>query len=494
MEPVVTRTFAADHVTPVRAYAGMRAAAPERSSFLLESVVPGERWGRYSILGYRARNEVALPAGGDAIAALADDLARAPALPADLDQASTVAARFLTALVGFVAYDAGNPIHRVEPWPDEGDLARFCSEATVAVFDNLRQTMTVAGRSRGAVERCAWEMTHGPELAALPTPDPTLAPEHVDASMSDEAFAAKVARIQRYVRAGDAQHVVLARRFSVPLREADPFDVYRALRVLSPSPYLYFLDFSETPMSEKLVVIGASPATMVRVRGETMTLRPISGRRPRGGDEAEDRRWADELAADPKERSEHVMLVDLARDDLGRVCTPGSVTVDGAMTVERCSHVMHLVSEVTGRLRPDAAGAEVVRAAFPAGTLSGAPKVRATQIIRELEPTSRGIYGGAVGYVAGPRDIDLAIALRTVVMRRGYFEVGAGAGVVDGSAPEAEAEETRNEARAALAAIRAAQDAVVAREEAAQKRAAALAEKAAKDAAAKDAAAETSEG
>jgi len=324
--------------------------------------------------------------------------------------------------------------------------------------------VTLAGPTQSAVNRCEWEMTHGPELFSLSAPDPNAAPEFVDVNVNDEAFMARVTRAKEYIAAGDVFQVVLARAFSSPQRGADPFDVYRALRVLSPSPYLYYLEFAEREWAGGLAIAGASPETLVRLQNGKMTLRPIAGTRPRGATEAEDERLAAELLADPKERAEHVMLIDLARNDVGRVCEPGSVELTTNMAVERYSHVMHIVSEVTGKPRADVSPGEVLRAAFPAGTLSGAPKVRATQIIREMEEDARGVYGGAVGYAMPDGTFDFAIAIRTVVARDGRFEVTAGAGIVEGSEPASEAQETRNKAQAALAAIRAAQDAVPERE------------------------------
>jgi anthranilate synthase component 1 len=460
VSPVVTRTLSADHITPVRAYAALRAQSPGRSSFLLESVSPGERWGRYSILGYRARTEEAYPGGFDPLRQLGSHLASAP-------REENLAARFSQAVVGYIAYDAVHMLHRVEPWPDEGYLARTMCDCTVVVFDNLTQTLTIAGRSKGAVDRCEWEMTHGPDFPSIRPPDPNGIPHGLDVTMDDETFAAKTRRAKEYIRAGDAFQIVLSRTFRAPLRGADPLDVYRALRVLSPSPYLYFLDFAESPMAEGLTIAGASPEVMLRVQHGTMTLRPIAGTRRRGGSEEEDRALAEELLSDPKERAEHVMLIDLARNDAGRVCIPGTVKLTAEMVVERYSHVMHIVSEVTGTPRPDTTAMDLVRAAFPAGTLSGAPKVRATEIIRELEAGPRGVYGGAVGYLCPGDQLDLAIAIRTVVVKNGEFQVTAGAGIVDGSVPELEAEETRNKARAALAAIRAAQEIAIVKEQAA---------------------------
>lgn len=454
---ILTRTFAADHVTPVRAYAALRAQSAGRSSFLLESALPGERWGRYSILGYRARSEHAYPPGAHALAMLSDDAAA-------LENAEELAARFSQSLVGYVAYDAAHALHTIKPWPNEGLRARLMVDATVAVFDHVAQTVTIAGRSKGAVERCAWEMTHGPELDALPAPDPSALPESVDPNLSDEAYGMKVERAKGYIADGDCLQIVLARTFTVPMRNADPFDVYRALRVLSPSPYLCFFDFAETPFAEGLQIASASPETLVRIQGRKMTVRPIAGTRKRGATEAEDEGLAKELLEDPKERSEHVMLVDLARNDIGSVAKPGTVHVVKDMGIEKFSHVMHIVSEVEGEIAEGNTSIDALKAAFPAGTLTGAPKVRAMQIIRQLEATTRNVYGGGLGYISPDGTVDLAIAIRTVLARQGEFEVTAGAGIVAGSEAEKEAEETRNKARAALAAIRSAHDAVERRE------------------------------
>ncbi|WP_437677645.1 chorismate-binding protein [Sorangium sp. So ce131] len=257
MSSLVIRTLPADHVTPVRAYAALRAQSPGRSSFLFESAPSGERWGRYAILGYRARSESILPSGFDPFESLAADLA-APSEPGEL------AARVSQSMVGFLCYDAVHQLMGVEPWPTEVYLGRTMSEATVVVFDSAAQTMTIAGASQGAVNRCAWEMSHGPEQQSLPTPDPEALPEHLETELTDEAYAAKVAAVREHIAAGAAEEVVLARRFRAPLRGADPFDVYRALRLLAPSQHLYFLDFAESPFAPGLTIAGASGETLVR--------------------------------------------------------------------------------------------------------------------------------------------------------------------------------------------------------------------------------------
>jgi anthranilate synthase component 1 len=261
-----------------------------------------------------------------------------------------------------------------------------------------------------------------------------------------EAFESAVERAKEYVRSGDIIQVVLSQRFSGEL-SADPLDIYRVLRTLNPSPYMFFLRLDDT------VIVGASPEVMVRKEGSRVELRPIAGTRPRGGTVADDTRLAEELLADPKERAEHVMLVDLGRNDLGRVCSTGSVRVSELMVIERYSHVMHIVSNVQGELSGGRDAFDLVRATFPAGTLSGAPKVRAMQIIDELEPVRREVYGGAVGYFSFSGNMDLAITIRTLVIKDGKVHLQAGAGIVADSDPTAEWQETVNKGMAVMKAI-----------------------------------------
>ncbi|WP_437327455.1 chorismate-binding protein [Sorangium sp. So ce381] len=409
MSSVVTRTLPADHVTPVRAYAALRAQSPGRSSFMLESALPGERWGRYAILGYRARAETLLPSGFDPFATLADGLAQAAVreTPDAQDTARDLAARVCQAWVGFLAYDAVHLLLGVEPWPDEAYLGRVMKDATVVVFDSVAQTMTIAGQSQGAVSRCAWELSHGPEQMSLPALNPQALPEHVETPVADEDFAANVAAAHERVAAGEAKEVVLARRFRAPLRGADPFDVYRALRVLAPSTHLYFLDFAESPFAPGLTVAGASGETLVRLERD-----PSAG--------------------------------------------PGA---------------------------GDASPVEALRAAFARGSAVGAPAARASGVSRRLEVGPRQIYGGSVGYF-GPEGAEMAHTLGAVWVEAGYFETMTGARIGDGSDPRAASERTRGDARAALSAIRAAQEARKASDAAAEKRAAA--EKAAAEKAADD--------
>lgn len=449
------RTLVVDGITPVGAYAALRANA-RGGSFLLESVVPGERWGRYSVLGYRPTRQIVVRAepGLDPFAALAR------AAPTGDAEFATVAERFAGAVVGYVAYDAVHFATKVTPWPEQvarrDVIARLLAGCTVIVFDNLEHTATIAAASEAELDRAEADLRGGAPVAPIPRPDPHGLPPDLEVDTSDEQYSASVERAKEHIRAGDAFQIVAARTFSVPRAGADAFDVYRALRVLSPAPYMYFLELPEHEGAPALTVAGASPETLVRVQGGRVTLRPIAGTRPRGATPEADAALAAELLADPKEIAEHVMLIDLARNDVGRVSEPGSVRVPLRLACERYSHVMHIVSEVEGQVASGLGPWDVLRATFPAGTLSGAPKVRAMQIIRELEGRPRGNYGGAIGYATSGRDLDFAIAIRTVVLRADRFEVTAGAGIVADSVPALECQETRNKARAALAAIHAA--------------------------------------
>ena len=328
--------------------------------------------------------------------------------------------------------------------------------STVIVFDNLTHTATIASISAEAVARAECDLASVAPLPPIVPPNPAALPPDVTVNVSDDEYGVAVERCKEYIRAGDAFQVVPARTFSTEVGSADVLDVYRALRVLSPAPYMYLLEFPATDSCPALAVAGASPETLARVEQHRVTLRPIAGTRRRGRSAEEDEALAREMIEDPKELAEHVMLIDLARNDIGRVARPGTVQLLMQMGIERFSHVMHIVSEVRGDVDPRHTPWDVLRATFPAGTLTGAPKVRAMQIIRELERRPRGVYGGAIGYITRGSDFDFAIAIRTVVMREGRFEVSAGAGVVADSVPELEAKETRNKARAALAAIQAA--------------------------------------
>lgn len=414
MSSIVTRTLPTDHITPVRAYAALRAQSPGRSSFLLESALPGDRWGRFAMLGYRARSEGIYPGGFDPFEMMKKELE-------ELGDAESFAAGLAQAMVGFIGYDALHRVHGVDPWPNEEYLARVMKDATVVVFDGAAQTMTIAGPSQGALNRCAWEMTHGPELHLLDRPDPEAQPEDVELTLTDEVYAAKAARARQRIAAGDVREIVLARTFKAPLRGADPLDVYRALRLLAPSRHLYFLDFAESPFAPGLTVLGASGETLIQ----------------RGGGGAEERAAGEGAAA------------------------------EGALDA-----------------------IDALREAFTARAPTGTPQAPATRMIRELEAGPRHVYGGAVGYLGPNGALELAAGQQTIVLRYGYFEVTGGAGIGEGGAPEAEAQATRREAHAPLAAIRAAHDAVKAREAAAERKAAAAEKAAAEKAAAERAAAE----
>jgi anthranilate synthase component 1 len=490
---IATRTIVADGLTPVAAYAALREADAEGASFLLESVVGGERWGRFSILGYRPWYEAILdrtgwklrPGSGARPGSMPPILPTgAAASPLSLDEAHDAlraieplfaplggpageearrgnqAARFAAAHVGYLAWDIVHLIEKVPPGDQETwdrhflPLARFLGGATIVVFDGLAQTVTIAALDEESIDRAIHDLSRTPKLSPLAPPDRTRIPSDVSVDLDDEVYKERVRKAQELIAAGDAFQVVLARTFSVPRSGRDAFDVYRAMRLLNPSPYMYFLDLPPAPgETERTRIAGASPETMVHLEHGTMTVRPLAGTRRRGQTPEEDVALEKELLADPKERAEHVMLIDLGRNDVGRVAKIGSVELVKNMEIERYSHVMHIVSEVRGTIPEGTPPLEVVRAAFPAGTLSGAPKVRAMQIIRELEARPRGIYGGAVGYVATASDLDFAIAIRTMVQKGDTFEVTAGAGIVAASNPQAEADETRSKARAVLCAI-----------------------------------------
>jgi anthranilate synthase component 1 len=475
----VTREIVADGLTPVVAYA-TAARGDTGPTYLLESVVGGEKWARYSFVGVDCDLRVQSVDG--AVAVVRRDGAM-EVLRADCSDDPWAAfrtlmrrhrparvrwlPRFWGGAVGYVTYDAARRFepkafarstHAVTGLPEFS----FAVGGTLLVFDALRQTVRVVVPAHvpdGADARAAYDAAvarvdamvrrleaHESLRVFAPPRDDAFA-ELPPSSFDEPSFCAVVERVREHIRAGDAFQVVLSQRFRVPAAGADALDVYRALRVTNPSPYMFFLRFPEVRIA------GASPETLVRVEDEVAELRPIAGTRHRGIDDAEDARIEAELRADPKELAEHTMLVDLGRNDLGRIAVPGSVRVTDRMTVERYSHVMHLVSNVRGRLRPDCDALDVLRATFPAGTLSGAPKVRAMEIIDALEPERRGVYGGAVGYLGWDGKLDMAIAIRTLVEREGVWNVQAGAGVVEASDARAEYRETVNKARAALTAL-----------------------------------------
>ncbi len=395
--------------------------------------------------------------------------------------------RFTGGAVGALAYDAVGsfePVTQPTKDPVGVPLAAFLETDLVLVFDHLTQTLSaiaslhteapdLEGRYRIA-ERAiyeALERTQRPSRSELDGAAARTAPgaaeiqppaaqsAAVEASLSRDAYEAAVVAAKQAIAAGEAIQIVLARRQTMALpvrpdgRPLGGLDLYRALRRINPSPYLFYV---RHPAFE---VVGASPELLLRVEGDALTTHPIAGTRPRGGDEREDERIADELQRDPKERAEHVMLVDLGRNDLGRVAVAGSVAVTRYMEVERYSHVLHLVSHVEGRLRPGLDSLDALRSVFPAGTLSGAPKVRAMQLIAQLEGERRGIYGGAVGYLCYDGNLDTAIAIRSAVLRHGALHLHAGAGIVAGSVPSSEFEETEHKAAAIRGALVAAAEA-----------------------------------
>jgi anthranilate synthase component 1 len=456
-------TFIDDVETPVSAFLKLRGRTPEFPAFLLESADRGQVVGRYSFIGVRPRRVITWRLGdpGDPYAIAAEEVGRHRQAPLeDLPP-------FSGGAVGLFGYDLVRTVETTlgEPNPDPvglPDMALMLSDVLV-VFDHLKHTVTILvnvyaeeGEDVDAAYADALAtIAKARSLLAGPVPrfgtrdrqDRPL----FDSNMPRAEFEGMVERIVKYVHAGDAFQVVPSQRWSADL-DLDPFSVYRGLRVVNPSPYMYFLDFQD------FQIAGASPEPLLTVTGSRASTRPIAGTRPRGANAGEDARIAEELLADEKERSEHVMLVDLGRNDLGRVCEFGSVQVDEFMAVETYSHVMHIVSSVSGTLREDVRPTDALRSILPAGTLSGAPKVRAMQIIDELESVKRGGYGGAIGYLSYTGDLDVCIHIRTVVMKDGRAHVQAGGGTVADALPAYEFAESQNKARAVLQAFELASD------------------------------------
>ena len=464
--PVCAR-FADDCETPVSAFLKLRAGEPEGAPcFLLESAEQGQV-GRYSFVGFRPRamlrwsdGVLAEEGGGsqeapDPYAAVAERLSRFR--PAPVENLPP----FSGGAVGFFGYDLVRTVEPLgEPNPDPLGLPDMALMVTdlMFVFDHLRHELTIMacafveddGGIDVAYERAAATIAEARQRlrGAVPVPEhpATAEPPEFTSNMERERFEAAVERIVEYVHAGDAFQVVPSQRFSAPA-PVEAFSIYRGLRVVNPSPYMYFLEFGD------FQIAGASPEPLVKVSGRRVETRPIAGTYPRGSDEEDDRRLAERLVNDPKERAEHVMLVDLGRNDLGRVCEYGSVAVDELMVVETYSHVLHIVSQVSGRLKDGVGAMDVLRSALPAGTLSGAPKVRAMQIIDELEPVKRCGYGGAIGYLSWDGDLDTAIHIRTVVVKDGQLHVQAGGGTVADAKPAYEYNESVNKAKAVFRAV-----------------------------------------
>ena len=454
-------SFVEDCETPVSAFLKLRALDPLDPAFLLESAEQGQRVGRWSFIGLEPHEVLrwSLGDGGDPYALAAQQLARFDQAPLSPRAGGPP---FTGGAVGVFGYDLVRAVEPLgEPNPDPlglPDMALMLTD-TLVIFDHLKHTITILANANLTVEPdverayAAAVETIGRIREALagpvprpPEPLPSRQMPELRSNMTRESFEAMVARIVEYIHAGDAFQVVPSQRWSAP-SPVQAFSIYRGLRAVNPSPYMYFLDFGD------FQVAGASPEPLLTVTVSHVLTKPIAGTRPRGASPEEDRRIAQELLADEKERAEHVMMVDLGRNDLGRVCEYGSVTVDELMEIETYSHVMHIVSTVSGRLRPDVGAMDALRSVLPAGTLSGAPKVRSMQIIDELEPVKRGGYGGAIGYLSYAGDLDTAIHIRTVVVKDGVAHVQAGGGTVADAKPEYEYEESVAKSRAVMRAI-----------------------------------------
>ena len=459
--PLVLESFA-DLDTPLSLYLKL---ANQRYTYLLESVVGGERFGRYSFIGLPAkvrircrgraievedRGGIVERHEGDPLAFVGDFLRRyraapLPGLP-----------RFCGGVAGYFGYDT---VRHIEPrlatsapaaspsLADIPDILLLLTEE-LAVVDNLSGKISLLVYADPGAPNAYWEAQDRLQALRRKLRDPVSIPfqtaSGVTAAESEfgaAAYQAAVARSREYIAAGDVMQVVISQRMRRPFA-APPLSLYRALRSLNPSPYMFYYDFGD------FHVVGASPEILVRKEGRAVTLRPIAGTRPRGATREADDALAAELLADPKEIAEHVMLLDLGRNDVGRVAQTGSVQVTDRMVIERYSHVMHIVSNVEGTLKPGLTSIDVLRATFPAGTVSGAPKVRAMEIIDQLEPTRRGVYSGAVGYISFQDDMDTAIALRTALIKDGVLYAQAGGGIVHDSSPEGEWQETLNKLRA----------------------------------------------
>jgi anthranilate synthase component 1 len=465
----VVREVLSDLDTPLSVYLKL-ADAPY--TYLLESVEGGERFGRYSIIGLPAKRVISfrghsleIHEAGELVEAreVSDPFSEVEALRAAYSVPKLEGLPgFTGGLVGWFGFEC---IGYIEPRlatgekPDElntPDILLMLSEE-LAVFDNLKGRLYLIVHADPR-EANAWENAQArlDELtrklrqpgAGYPAPitRDVLDESHFVSGFTRNGFIAAVEKSKEYIRAGDIFQVVLSQRLSVPF-SARPVDVYRALRALNPSPYMYFLDVGD------IQVVGSSPEILVRLDGDEVTVRPIAGTRPRGKTHEEDIALEAELLADPKERAEHLMLIDLGRNDAGRVSQAGTVQVGEQFVIERYSHVMHIVSEVTGKLLPGLSYADVLRATFPAGTVSGAPKIRALEVIRELEPIKRNVYAGSIGYIGWHGDADTAIAIRTAVIKDGRLHVQAGAGIVYDSDPEKEWDETMNKGRALFRAV-----------------------------------------
>lgn len=464
----VYREILADMDTPVSAY---KKIARGPHSFLFESIAGGEKWARYSFLGcepsviFRSKDrniEIIEKGETSTFQCNKDPLYHLKKLmsrykPVKLPELP----RFFGGAVGYLGYDMVRFFEKL-PHLAEDDLdlpdSLLMITDTIIIFDNVTQKIKVVSNAHtenGDVEKAYQDAVDKVEdmivrlrnpLSVRPEKVKTLKTEEPRSNFSKKGFTEIVEKARNYIREGDIFQVVLSQRFQVENHE-DPFDVYRAIRSINPSPYMFLLTM------EDISLVGSSPEVLVRVEDSHITLRPIAGTRKRGQTEEEDRALEKELLADPKERAEHIMLVDLGRNDVGRVSQVGSVKVDELMVIERYSHVMHIVSNVKGEIKSDLDAYDVLRACFPAGTVSGAPKVRAMEIIEELEPTQRGPYAGAVGYFSFTGNMDICITIRTILFKGDQAYVQAGAGIVAYSDPESEYIETVNKARGSMRAL-----------------------------------------
>jgi anthranilate synthase component 1 len=460
----VYREHLADIETPVSVASRF---ADDRQMFLLESVEGGRHWGRYSFIGVHPHSRFTVKDNKatleNASGKIGLDGHGFQALRKVMEQTTPVQLpelpRFVAGAVGFLGYESVNEFEKLPDPKAEiaGPTSSFMLTDTMIIFDNVRHTMKIVACARTdwfetpeAAYRDAEDRIEAIErrLAQPAAPKPQIYGKLKEpaSNMTREEFREMIRKAREYIIEGDIIQVVLSQRFTTKL-PTDPFTLYRALRLINPSPYTFFLKTGER------ILVGSSPEVMVRLTGETAELRPIAGTRPRGATDAKDRALADELLKDEKERAEHLMLVDLGRNDLGRVATPASVQVSDFMTIERYSHVMHLVSNVRATLQEDKDAFDLVRSTFPAGTLSGAPKIRAMEIINELEPQPRGAYGGAVGYLGYDGNMDLAITIRTLEIEGDDVSVQVGAGIVYDSDPDTEFDETRHKSRGMMRAL-----------------------------------------
>ncbi len=475
---IVYRTIVSDLETPVSTYLKLAGGAP--GSFLLESVEGGEVLGRHSIIGMKPdviwrttgnRAEINRNALTDTDSFTLDDRPILESFQALLDESAfdlpTDLAPMSAGVFGYFGYDLVRQVEHLPNRPDGGiDIPDgiFIRPTIVIVFDNIRQEMTLATPVRRSetspqqayadaqqrlvevIDKMTSTLPANLEISHIPSVD-TQAQAIQSSNTPQSAYQGMVERAKDYIRAGDIFQVVLSQRFKMPF-SAPPFELYRALRRENPSPFLFFFNF------DSHALVGSSPEILVRVRNGEITIRPIAGTRPRGKTTEEDKAHEISLLADPKERAEHLMLLDLGRNDVGRAAAIGSVRVTDSFIIERYSHVMHIVSNVVGQLRDDATPIDALLAGFPAGTVSGAPKIRAMEIIDELEHEARNAYAGTIGYFSASGDVDTAITLRTAVVKDGNMYVQAGAGIVADSNPQTEHEECINKARALFSAAR----------------------------------------